>query len=117
MLQGCAKWVFSPGFVANAPTEIPKVCDKWFGIIEGLVPEKGFILGLAYPTLADLAVLNIARGYMPYGASYKHGKYNYAEKHPKTAALVERTAAAPGIKEYLATSKSINLSFLDVDKK
>ena len=115
VLKGCAQVVF--GGIANAPTEIPKHCDKWFDVVEGLLPAEGFILGLGYPTVADLAVLNMARGYMPFGASYKHGKYNYALKHPKMAALVERTAATPGIKEYLASSKSLTLSFLDVDKK
>ena len=29
----------------------------------------------------------------------------------------ERTAAAPGVKEYLATSTSMSLTLLDVDKK
>ena len=115
VLQGCAKVVF--GGIANAPTEIPKHCDKWFDVIEGLIPADGFILGLGYPTVADLAVLNMARGYMPFGAAYKHGKYSYALNHPKMAALVERTAATPGVKEYLASSTSLSLSFLDVDKK
>lgn len=59
----------------------------------------------------------MARGYMPFGAAYKHGKYDYAANHPKMAALVERTAATPGIKEYLASSSSLTLSFLNVDKK
>ena len=33
------------------------------------------------------------------------------------AALVERTGAVPGVKEYLASSTSLTLSFLDADKK
>ncbi len=59
----------------------------------------------------------MAKGYMPFGAAYKWAKYDYAAGHPKMAALVERTAAAPGVKEYLASSTSLSLSFLDVDKE
>ena len=105
------------GDIKNAQTEVPKHLDKWFPVLEGLLPEDGFVLGLGFPTVADLCVLNIGRGYMPFGAAYKHGKYDYATKHPKMAALVERTAAAPGVREYLASSRSTSLSFLDVDKK
>ena len=84
------------GGLATAPTEVPKLCDKWFDVLEGLLPAEGFVLGLSHPTLADLAVLNLALGYMPFGAGYKHGKYDYAANHPKMAALVERTGAVPG---------------------
>ena len=153
VLAGCAKVVF--GNIKSAPTEVPKHLDKWFGIVEGLCPEDGFVLGLGYPTVADLAgvrarmctcvcayvrarvcfvlhvrvcvrnwpplayatVLNMARAYMPFGAAFKWGKYTYETNHPKMAALVERTAEWPRIKEYLASSKSLTLSFLDVDKK
>ena len=115
VLLGCAKVIF--GDVASAPTEVPKLCDKWFAVVEGLLPADGFVLGLDYPTVADLAVLNMARGYMPFGAAFKHGKYAFAPRHPKMAALVERTAAAPGVKEYLASSPSLNLSFLDIDNE
>lgn len=115
ILVGCAKWVFND-IKKNAPIEIPTVMDKWFPVIEGLLPADGFILGLAYPTVADLAVLNIARGYMPFGAAFKYGKYDYALKYPKIKALVERTAASPAVSDYLAKSPSMTLSFLDVDK-
>ena len=115
VLAGCAKVIF--GDYKNATTEIPKHLDKWLPVIEGLLPSEGFILGLGHPTVADLAVLNMARGYMPFGAAYKHGKYDYTLKYPKFKALVERTAATPGVSEYLARSPSLSLSFLDVDKK
>ena len=115
VLAGCAKVIF--GDYKNATTEIPKHLDKWLPVIEGLLPAEGFILGLGHPTVADLAVLNMARGYMPFGAAYKHGKYDYTNKYPKLKALVERTAAMPGVSEYLAKSPSLTLSFLDVDNK
>lgn len=117
VLLGCAKIVFGGALVKDGPTEVPKHVDKWFPVVESLVPAKGFVLGLEYPTVADLAVLNMGKGYMPFGATYKHGKYDYTLKYPKIAGLVERTAAAPGVKEYLATSTSMSLTLLDVDKK
>ena len=115
VLAGLVPIVF--GGLATAPTEVPKLCDKWFGVLEGILPAEGFVLGLSHPTLADLAVLNLALAYMPFGAAYKHGTYDYAANHPKMAALVERTSAVPGVKEYLASSTSLTLSFLDADKK
>ena len=61
VLVGCAKVVFGGSFVKDAPTEVPKHCDKWFAVVEGLLPKSGFVHGLAFPTVADLAVLNMAR--------------------------------------------------------
>jgi len=112
-LAGCVPIIFTD--IKNAPTKVPEHFDKWLPVIEGLLPEEGFVLGLDYPTVADLCVLNIGRGYMPFGASYKHGKYDYTLKYPKFKALVERTAAVPTITEYLAKSSSLNFSLLDVD--
>jgi hypothetical protein len=54
---------------------------------------------------------------MPFGAAYKYGKYDFATKHPKMAALVEITAASPGVKDYLACSTSLDHSLLDLDKQ
>ena len=105
------------GDIKNAQTEVPKHLDKWFPVLEGLLPEDGFVLGLGFPTVADLCVVNIGRGYMPFGAAYKHGKYDYGAKYPKFTALVERTAAVPAISEYLSKSPTLNTSFLDVDKQ
>merc|ERR1711912_72706 len=45
--------------------------DKWFPLIEGLVPADGFINGLAYPTLADFTLILLHEGFMPYGAAFK----------------------------------------------
>jgi len=106
VVAGCAKIIF--GDRSLAPAETPKVVDKWFTVIEGLVPEKGFVNGLEFPTVADLAVLNIARGYMPFGSAYKHSGYDWAPKYPKMKALADRTAEAKGVKEYLASSGSMS---------
>ena len=37
--------------------------------MEANIPADGFINGLAFPTVADLAVLNITTGYSARGAS------------------------------------------------
>lgn len=110
MIQGVAKILFSPD-KSNAATDVPKVFNAFLPILEGLVPATGFVNGLEFPTMADLAILNIVEGYMPFGAGLKlagdaGGAKLYAA-YPKVAALAKRTAAADGVKEYLATSKSM----------
>ena len=37
-----------------------------YGIIEGLLPAVGFINGKAFPTPADLSILLILKGCMPF---------------------------------------------------
>ena len=102
VLAGCAKQVFGDRDAA----ETTKHLDKWFGLLESSVPEEGFINGFAFPTAADCAVLNTCTGYMPFGAALKLANYDIAAKAPKVKALADRTAAAAGIKEYLATAVS-----------
>mmetsp|Transcript_60012 Transcript_60012/g.139798 ORF Transcript_60012/g.139798 Transcript_60012/m.139798 type:complete len:208 (-) Transcript_60012:88-711(-) len=104
VLAGCAKIVW--GELRHVSKEVGKHCDNWFTVLEGLLPEEGFINGLSFPTPADLAVLNMGVAYMPFGCAYKHGKYSYAAKYPKMKALVDRTAAAKEIKQYLSDSKT-----------
>ena len=76
-------------------------------MIEGLLPADGFINGEQFPTAADLACINIAKGYMPFGAVAKQSGYDVLAKFPKFAAHVARTSAADGVKEYLAANKSL----------
>jgi glutathione S-transferase len=104
VLAGCAKAIFANKDKSNCPTDVPTHCDKWFAVVESLCPASGFVNGKPFPTAADLAVLNMTTGYMPFGAAFKHGKYEFASKYPKMKALADRAAAAPGVKEYLATT-------------
>ena len=62
------------------PEELPPIVEKWYGIIEGLLPETGFINGLATPTMADLAVLVIAQGCMPFQAGPKIAGFDWTGK-------------------------------------
>merc|ERR1712183_396122 len=91
---------------------VPAFLDAWVPVVEGRIPATGFINGQSFPTTADLAVLNMRKGYMLFGASYKlagdaDGTKLFA-KYPKFSALAERTAAADGVKEYLASSPSLS---------
>jgi glutathione S-transferase len=102
VLAGCAKNVFGE---RNAE-DTTKVLDKWFGLLESKVPATGFVNGLAIPTAADAAILNICTGYMPFAAAFKIANYDISAKAPKVKALADRVAAAPGVAEYLAVAVS-----------
>lgn len=107
-LMGLGKAVFGDRSKANEI--VPKFLEEWMPVVEGRIPATGFINGLSFPTVADLAVLNIRKAYMLFGAAYKlagdpDGTKNYA-KYTKFNALADRTAEADGVKQYLASSKS-----------
>merc|ERR1711957_15058 len=56
-IGGIAKVIFS----TKDKGEINAVADKFYTVIEGILPDEGFINGLSYPTVADLAVVIISR--------------------------------------------------------
>jgi glutathione S-transferase len=92
ILAGCAKPLFAKGekdlegFKAHL--------EKWFGLLETMLPESGFVHGLEFPTTADCAVLNCTTGYMPFLASFKLLDGFSLDAYPKVKALAERTNAA-----------------------
>jgi len=109
-LMGLGKAVF--GDKSKAGEIVPKFLEEWMPVVEGRIPASGFINGLSFPTVADLAVLNIRKAYMLFGVAYKlagdpDGTKSYA-KYTKFNALAERTAAADSVKQYLAASKSFS---------
>ena len=59
MLFNCAKALFT----TKKGEDVTVLFDKWMPLFEAKVPSAGFINGLAVPTAADLAVLNIMTGY------------------------------------------------------
>merc|ERR1711865_403157 len=70
--QGTYKVLFAPVIKedkAKAGEELAKNASKWYPIIEGLCPADGFINGEAYPTAADVAVMNICDAAMSFGIS------------------------------------------------
>jgi hypothetical protein len=91
-VQACAPPIFTEA--KDFTTQIPSA-TKLFGLLEGLVPESGFINGLDFPTAADFCVVHIFYGYMPIGAFVKHASFDLG-KYPKGKALAERTKNAIG---------------------
>merc|ERR1712195_446829 len=94
ILTNCGKAIFT----TKSGDDVTKLLDdKWFPLMEATLPADGFINGLAFPTVAGLAVLNITTGYMPFGAAMKLAGFDTTlGKYPKVKALVDRTAAALG---------------------
>jgi|EP00419_Tripos_fusus_P008868 hypothetical protein len=105
ILFNCAKAIFTTQKTDKdkAKQDIIDLLDKWFAIFEDKVPSDGFIHGLGFPTPADLALLNITTGFMPFGAAKKCAGYDF-DKWAKVKSLCERTAAAPGVSQYLQSS-------------
>eukprot|EP00588_Corethron_pennatum_P011174 CAMPEP_0194276860 /NCGR_PEP_ID=MMETSP0169-20130528/9335_1 /TAXON_ID=218684 /ORGANISM="Corethron pennatum, Strain L29A3" /LENGTH=206 /DNA_ID=CAMNT_0039020673 /DNA_START=114 /DNA_END=734 /DNA_ORIENTATION=- len=87
VLGGLGKVLFGD----KSKDDFHAVTDKFFPLIEGLLPAEGFVNGLDYPTVADLAVVIICDSYMPFGAAYKHGEIDLATKFPKLKAHSDRT--------------------------
>jgi hypothetical protein len=108
LLQNCAKAVFTTAKADpdQAKKDVSELLDKWFGIFEEQVPTSGFINGLAFPTAADLALVNITRGFMPFGAAAKISGYDF-EKWSKVKALCARAAADASVATYLSSSSTM----------
>ncbi len=106
ILMNCAKALFTTQKTDKdkAKEDIVALFDKWFGVFEDQVPEEGFIHGLSFPSPADLALLNITVGYMPFGAAVKLAEYDFG-KWKKVTALIERTKADDKVADYLKDSK------------
>lgn len=106
ILADCAKAIFITKKTdeAKAKADVTGSLDKWFAILEDAVPENGFVLGLGFPTAADLALVNITTAFMPFGAAVKLAGYDFA-KWAKVKALCDRTAAVAPVAKYLASSK------------
>jgi len=81
---------------------------KWFSHFESMVPDTGFINNTPFPTGADCVVLTFFRAAAPHAYMFKFSGVD-PSKFPKLKKLADRTAAAPGIKEYLAKSTSFGL--------
>merc|ERR1712217_950286 len=61
LLFNCAKAVFTTRKTAEAQAkqDVTALLEKWFPIFEEQLPDSGFILGLPFPTPADLVFINI----------------------------------------------------------
>mmetsp|Transcript_85055 Transcript_85055/g.150393 ORF Transcript_85055/g.150393 Transcript_85055/m.150393 type:complete len:283 (-) Transcript_85055:40-888(-) len=82
--------------------------QKWFSVIEGRLPDAGFINGHSHPTPADLAVTMMfySRGPFQYCFNMTGHPLKYPKEFPKMNALTELTVAHPRLSAYLNRSKS-----------
>lgn len=92
LIQACAPPIFTEA--KDFTTQIPGA-SKLLGLLEGLLPEEGYINGLEFPTAADFCVVHIFYGYMPIGAFAKHAKFDMSV-YKRGAALAKRTKEAIG---------------------
>lgn len=83
--------------------------NKFYPLVEGLLPaDGGFINGLDHPTVADLAVLNMCVGYMPFGAAFKAAGIDIATQFPKLYAHAEKVKQVEAVANYLEKSKTMS---------
>jgi len=107
IIQGMSSTVFGPEEGKKAASaKLPALLDRFLSVLEKKAPEQGFTHGLDFPTGADLTLLIITSAGLPFQVAYQAAGYDWQSKFPKIKALVERTQAAPGVREYLSSSKS-----------
>jgi len=93
LLANCAKALFT----TKKGEDVTALFEKWMPLLEAKMPSDGFINGMDFPTLADVCMLNVTTGYMPFGAAFKLAGYDSSfASYPKFKSLVDRTAAALG---------------------
>jgi len=81
---------------------LPPIMEKSYAMVEGLLPESGFINGLDFPTPADLAVLVITKGCMPFRAApHLAGCTPTPDKYPKMFRIANAAAAYEPVAKYL----------------
>jgi len=92
-------------FKKLTPEELVPIMEKWYGYIEGLLPETGFVNGKAFPTPADLSVLVVAKACMPFQAAPTiAGCAPTKDKYPKMFRVAEEAAAYKPVAAHLATT-------------
>ena len=74
-------------------------------MIEGLLPESGYINGLDFPTPGDLAVLVMAGGCMPFQAAPAAAGFKFIGKYPKMDRIAKACMSYPPVAKYLANSE------------
>jgi len=94
--------------MATVAEDVARIGNRWLPMLESKLPAEGFINSLAFPTAADVAVLNVAKAFIPFGAAYMLGSYDVLAKFPKLAAHVNRVAIYPTVKPYLDASSSMS---------
>jgi len=102
---GISKELFG-GNPAFKPEELKTALAKWFDLFERMSPEEGFVNKESFPTAADCLAVVLYEATFPIQAYYAKAGFN-KDEYPKFKALSARTAAAPGIKEYMESSTTL----------
>jgi len=103
----------------NVPTEnllfkkitaddLKPIIEKMYATLEGMLPDAGFINGLSFPTAADLAILVITKGCMPFQAAPTMAECSFlknAAKYPKMDRIAKAAAAYEPVAAYLKASE------------
>jgi len=90
--------------------ELVPIMDNWYGILENLLPNDGFVNGLDFPTPADLSVLVVAQGCMPFRAAPQMaGCAPTADKYPKMFRVAAAAAAYGPVAAFLKGSEHLTL--------
>jgi len=105
--ETCLAGLAKPLFNGKDKEGIQAMANKWFPVIEGLLPENGFVNGLEYPTVADLAILNICLAYMPFEAAYKHGEVDMTTQFPKLMAHAEKVKGVDEVAKIVGESSTL----------
>eukprot|EP00566_Odontella_aurita_P023589 CAMPEP_0113544146 /NCGR_PEP_ID=MMETSP0015_2-20120614/10550_1 /TAXON_ID=2838 /ORGANISM="Odontella" /LENGTH=205 /DNA_ID=CAMNT_0000444381 /DNA_START=103 /DNA_END=720 /DNA_ORIENTATION=- /assembly_acc=CAM_ASM_000160 len=106
--ETCCVGMATPLFEGKDKEKIQANADKYFPVLEEILPEDGFVNGLDYPTVADLAILNICEAYMPFKACYKYGEVDLAAKYPKLVAHAEKVKAVEDIAKVVSESATMS---------
>jgi hypothetical protein len=86
--------------------DLTPTMEKWYGIIEGLLPPSGFVNGLEIPTPADLSVLVLTKGCMPFRAAPQMaGCAPTPGKYPKMFRVAKDAAAYAPVAAFLKASE------------
>ena len=92
---------------ARAREALAGLIDRQFTAIETILPPEGFVNGLDIPTPADLAILNLCEGRMPFGFAHGFAGTDLAGSYPKLHGILQRTKAFPAVAEYLTESTTL----------
>ena len=89
-LQPCEKLLFKK----ITGEDLAAIMPKQYATIEGLLPDAGFVNGLDHPTMADLAVVVVSQGCMPFQAACTMAGVAFSpEKYPKMARVATAAMA------------------------
>eukprot|EP00547_Thalassionema_nitzschioides_P007595 CAMPEP_0194207228 /NCGR_PEP_ID=MMETSP0156-20130528/6032_1 /TAXON_ID=33649 /ORGANISM="Thalassionema nitzschioides, Strain L26-B" /LENGTH=205 /DNA_ID=CAMNT_0038933941 /DNA_START=55 /DNA_END=672 /DNA_ORIENTATION=- len=109
--ETCLGAVAKPLFGGKDKEGIQAAWKKFLPVVEGILPKEGFVNGLDFPTVADLAIVNITMAYMPFGASLKPGEVDIEAEFPTLVAHAKRTMEVGEVGKAVSESTSMKAAF------